>query len=185
MTRELEMHLCLAVAIAALLGASCGNGSAANAGTIEPGTFIAFASDFSGYHGWEAFAVGSDPVTDSIHTTGPRTVYLNRRPAHGSREFAVATIIVKEVQVGDPLTRDVIGRVKRGGSYNAAGAPGWEWFELRNTSDGGAVILWRGVGPPVGVCSYLGSVGGGCNLCHGAADDNDSVLAPSLHLSNF
>jgi hypothetical protein len=174
-----------AVAVAAWLGSSCGAGSGRQEDAVEPGSFIAFASDFREYHGWEAFAVGTDPVAGSVHTTGPRTAYLNRRPAHGSTEFPVGTIIVKEVQGGDPLTHDVIARVKRGGSYNAAGAPGWEWFELRNTADGGAVILWRGVGPPVGGSSYLGDVGGGCNLCHGAADDNDSVLAPSLRLSEF
>jgi hypothetical protein len=174
------------VAVAALAGASCGSGGGSTPGEpIEPGTFLAFAADFAGFHSWESFAVGGDPIPDSVHLTGPRTVYLNKRPPSGSKEFPVGTIIVKEVQTPDLTTRDVIARVKRGGTYNADGAPGWEWFELQNTADGGVLIVWRGIGPPVGGCSYLGTVGGGCNMCHGAADDNDSVLAAPLRLSNF
>jgi hypothetical protein len=175
----------LAVAIASLIGASCGSGSGTDPGEVEPGTFLAFASDFSGYHTWTSFPAGTDPVPGSIHLLGPRTAYINRIPAHGSTELPVGTIIVKEVASGDPAMRDVIARVKRGGSYNADGARGWEWFELRNTADGGAVIVWRGVGPPVGGCSYLGTVGGGCNLCHAGSTDDESIQVPALRPSSF
>jgi hypothetical protein len=95
----------------------------------------------------------------------------------------VGTIIVKEIINDDPTQNDMVARVKRGGTYNARGASGWEWFELRSTSDGVAGILWRGVGPPAGE-SYLGNVDGGCNACHGGADDV-SILLPALQLSSF
>jgi hypothetical protein len=183
--RFATLFLEIVVAASAFAAAACGGAPGTPSDVIEPGTFIAFASDFRGFHDWESFAVGTDPVANSVHLAGPRTVYLNKRPPSGSKEFPVGTIIVKEVLTPDLVTRDVIARVKRGGTYNADGAPGWEWFELTNTPDGGVLIVWRGIGPPVGGCSYLGTVGGGCNLCHGAADDNDSVLAAPLHLSNF
>ena len=63
--------------------------------------------------------------------------------------------------------------------YNATGAPGWEWFELKESA-GTPVIVWRGEEPPSGEgYVILGSedtaVDGDCNSCHQAAYDNDYV----------
>jgi hypothetical protein len=151
----------------------------------EAATFLPNLSDFQDFHSWPSFPAGNDPVADSVHLLGPRRVYINELPPPGSSEFPVGTLIVKETQEQDVTTRDVIARAKRGGSYNADGAAGWEWWELQNTAEGKVLMLWRGVGPPVGACSYLTSVGGGCNLCHSGGTDADTVLTPALSLANF
>lgn len=168
----------------AVLGAIGCGGDPGGGDAIEPGTFLAFETSFRGFHEWEAFpAANGDGIADSPHLAGRRTAYLNQRPPSGSTSFPVGTIIVKEVLNDDPAQNDIVARVKRGGTYNARGATGWEWFELRNAAGGGAGILWRGVGPPTGE-SYLGNVEGGCNACHGGGDDV-SILLPALQLSSF
>lgn len=169
----------------AVLGASaCGGSDPADGDVVEPGTFLAFETSFRGFRAWEAFQAGvDDGIADSPHLAGQRTAYLNQRPPSGSTSYPVGTIIVKEVINADPALNDVIARVKRGGTYNARGANGWEWFELRNTTEGGGGILWRGVGPPAGE-TYLGNVEGGCNACHRGGDDT-SILLPALQLSSF
>jgi hypothetical protein len=171
--------------MAALLGAvGCGGGDPGAGDPVEPGTFLAFETSFRRFRGWEAFPAGSsDGIPDSPHLAGRRTAYLNQRPPSGSDAYPAGTIIVKEIVNDDPSKNDIVARVKRGGTYNARGAPGWEWFELRSTAEGSAGILWRGVGPPAGE-SYLGNVEGGCNACHGGGDDV-SILLPALRLSNF
>jgi hypothetical protein len=146
-------------------------------------TFLAVDSSFTGFRTWEAFplAAGSN---GTIHTAGARTEYLNRAPAPGSTSFPVGTIIVKESDDGPIADRQVFARVKRGGGYNAAGAAGWEWFELKNVDAQRVTRVWRGVGPPVGE-KYGGDPSGGCNGCHGAAKDSDFVLSPALKLEMF
>lgn len=146
-------------------------------------TFLAVDSSFTGFRAWEAFplAPGSN---GTIHTAGARTEYLNRAPAAGSTSFPVGTIIVKESDEEPIADRQVFARVKRGGGYNAGGAAGWEWFELKNVDAQRATRIWRGVGPPVGE-KYGGDPNGGCNGCHGAAKDNDFVLSTSLQLEMF
>ena len=47
-------------------------------------------------------------MAGSIHNAGPRMAYMNKLPPHGSTEFPVGTIIVKEPTEGDLLTRDVL-----------------------------------------------------------------------------
>jgi hypothetical protein len=78
--------------------------------------------------------------------------------------------------------RQYFAMVKRGGSENAYGAKGWEWFELQNAADGTPGIVWRGVNPANG--SYGGNPTGGCNPCH-VACGNDSVCAKEIQLSQF
>jgi hypothetical protein len=173
----------LGCALAISVGVGCGgedNGGEA----VEPGTFLAFETSFRGFRQWEAFPADSgDPIANSPHIAGRRTVYLNQRPPSGSTSFPIGTIIVKEIISDDPAQNDIVARVKRGGTYNARGATGWEWFELRSTPEGSAGILWRGVGPPTGE-SYLGNVAGGCHACHIGGDDN-SILLSAIRLSNF
>ncbi len=146
-------------------------------------TFLAFASHFKGFRTWEPFPVttgGGDPV----HTTGPRTEYLKARPDEGASEFPVRTIIVKETDTEALADRTVFAMVKRGGDYNASGAAGWEWFELKNIDEQNVSIVWRGVGPPAGE-QYGGDPNAGCNSCHEGAAKNDFVLSTALQLSDL
>jgi cytochrome P460 len=146
-------------------------------------TFLAVDSSFNGFRTWEAFAMPPGE-NGTIHTAGVRTTYLNHAPKTGSTEFPVGTIIVKESEDGPIADRQVFARVKRGGGYNAGGAAGWEWFELKNEDPQRSTRIWRGVGPPVGE-KYGGDPNGGCNGCHGAAKDNDYVLSGPLQLKMF
>jgi hypothetical protein len=111
------------------------------------------------------------------------TEYLNQVPDPDATEFPLSTIIVKEALASDDSST-VFARVKRGGGYNT-GAPGWEWFELQSLDDerDGAIIVWRGVGPPAG--EAYGGDPNGCNVCHSACADNDGVCSPPLVLGKF
>lgn len=175
-------------AFAVALIAACGDGGdapatgsdATNAGT--GGTFIAFTPAFEGWRTWEKFPLGEGSAQGQAHLAGPRSEYLNKRPPKGSTEFPVGTIIVKELEVGALEDRKVFAMVKRGGSYNAASAPGWEWFELKNAPDGTmGGIVWRGFGPPAG--EQYGGDKNGCASCHSGG--NDFVPGAPLALSNF
>jgi hypothetical protein len=169
---------CLAVLLAAC-GAPPESSPRPDAGG-EPEVFIALQRDFLGYTTWRAFDVGSEPI-DGVHTVGTRRVYLNAAPPPGRSGFPVGTILVKTIAGEDNKT---FAMVKRGGTYNANGARGWEWFELRTASDGNPAIAWRGVAPPTGE-GYSAAQGGTCNGCHAAAADNDFVQSPPLRLSHF
>lgn len=143
----------------------------------KSGTFIAFAADFQGFQGWDHYpARGDGGASDPAHADPTLVEYINRRAPPGSLTFPVGTMIVKEGSEGDPLEREFFAMVKRGGDYNASGAVGWEWFELRNLATPGTVtIVWRGFGPPMGEI-YGGDALGGCNECHASAQ-RDSVFA--------
>jgi hypothetical protein len=158
---------------------------AESAPTTDPvgDTFLAVDSSFNGFRTWEKFPIAPGP-NGTIHTAGARTEYLNRAPPSGSTSFPVGTIIVKESDTEAVVDRQVFARVKRGGGYNAEGATGWEWFELKNVDEQSATRIWRGVGPPVGE-KYGGDPNGGCNGCHGVAKDNDFVLTEALQLKMF
>jgi len=189
MFRRLSSPLAIAVAIVTALGVTaCSDGTA----TSTPGdatdpdadgsTFLAFTPAFEGWRTWERFPLGEGDAQGQAHLAGPRTEYLNKRPPTGSTRFPVGTIIVKELEVGDLGDRKVFAMVKRGGTYNAASAPGWEWFELHNAPDGTmGSIVWRGFGPPAG--EQYGGDKNGCASCH--ATGNDFVHGAALALSNF
>lgn len=164
-----------------LAGVACGgNGDEGQSGPAA--TFIAFERDFAGFRSWEAFHHDAPlPTAGDVHTSGPRTEYLNHHPPHGATTFRVGTIIVKEIE-SDELHK-IFAMTKRGGNYNAKGPRGWEWFELQGLGDAPA-ILWHGVGPADGKV-YGGDPNNGCNGCHGAANDNDGVLSDVLKLSAF
>jgi hypothetical protein len=185
---------------AALVPAGC----AANGPPAAPGgTFVAFASNFQGFHGWSSAAAtpaaglpaidGGDGVavpdggaaTDGgIHRL-PLTVYWNQAPPSGSSAFPVGTIIVKETDEVDPTARQIFAMVKRGGNFNAAGAVDWEWFELKNAADGTVAVSWHGYGPPSGSGDVYGGNPAVCNSCHMVAAPNDYVWSGALQLSNF
>jgi hypothetical protein len=170
----------IAIAVASSSCIEGGGGDADGAG----GTFIAFASNFTGYRGWEHVPGESPNPPLSTHTMGPRTVYINAMPPAGSKTFPVGTVIVKELEEGAIGERQVFAMVKRGGGYNTKGATDWEWFELQNVDETNVKILWHGVGPPAGEM-YGGDPNGGCNGCHGAARANDFVQTTGLQLDSI
>jgi hypothetical protein len=171
-----------------VLGCSTGSGGASSSG--GPGTFVAFTSDFSGFHAWPSTPgvapQGAPPppsgADGGLHA-GSLTTYISGKPGHGSTSFPVGTIIVKE-PTDPPLTeRQIFAMVKRGGGYNSDGATDWEWFELRNVDENNVTILWRGVGPSAG--EAYASTPTLCNDCHGMARSNDFVWTAGLELSSF
>jgi hypothetical protein len=161
---------------AALCAAFAGCGGPEDEAEGGPGTFIAFARDFADYKTWTRYEIPGAPAVGQVHLAGSRTVYINRLPPPDARAFPVGTAIAKEMESGE-----IFARAKRGGDYNKSGAAGWEWFDLKN-DPAGIVIVWRGIAPPAGICSYGPVVGGVCNDCHGAAPANDFVLSGALRL---
>jgi hypothetical protein len=169
--------------VALLVLAACSSGGSA-ADPATPDTFLAFGSDLQGYRGWRAFPV--DPlltVVEGIHASGTRIEFVNRTPPHGAAAFPVGTIIVKEIHANAAVDSRTFAMVKRGGGFNSDGALDWEWFELQLDVDP-VVIIWRGVGPPLGE-KYGGDGQGTCNACHGTGKANDYVLSRALALGNF
>lgn len=150
----------------------------------ESSTYLAFAADFTAFRSWQAFPVPAGASDGTVHTSGPRTEYLKARPPRSSRSFPVGSIIVKELEEGALPDRKVFAMVKRGGDYNAQGAQGWEWFELKNLDESEVYVVWRGVGPPAGEM-YGGDPNAGCNTCHARAADNDFVQSAALQLKDF
>lgn len=178
MTRRLAL---MPVVIAVLAG--CGGGSEDPA---AGGSFIAFPRDFQGFQSWTAFDLGDDR-DDGVMAMGHRRAYINRLPPTASAAFPVGTVIAKTIAEDQPVPGQVFAMAKRGGSYNAQGAAGWEWFELLKTDPSTApLILWRGIVPPAGEI-YAGVAGGACNTCHaaGTGPANDFVPSDELLLSNF
>lgn len=143
---------------------------------------IAFAGQFSGFHGWKSTPGTSTFLKDAgIHSVAPRTVFINAMPKAGSKEFPVGTIIVKELMNdADVRLRTIFAMVKRGGDFNRTGASNWEWFELLAYPNETVQIKWRGFGPPDGE-NYGGSKEA-CNTCHKVAEENDYVLTSGLKL---
>ena len=90
--------------------------------------------------------------------------------------------MVKELVEGAPEGHKLFAMVKRGGDYNAQGARGWEWFELRERDEGSIGIVWRGTNAPTGE-HYGGDPSGGCNNCHDLALKNDYVRSRSVKLA--
>lgn len=185
------------------LGLACGAGTPS---ASSAGTFTAFASDFEGFHDWPSAPArpaatlpavpggdGVDAATPAdagvsdggVHTL-PLTVYWKvPPPLPGSTTFPLRTIIVKETSEADPTARKIFAMVKRGGDFNPTGAVDWEWFELQNAVDGGAVINWRGYGPPSGSGDVYGGNPTICNTCHLIAAANDDVWSSAVQLTNF
>lgn len=186
------LYVCVCVAAIAVLPA-CPFLPDHDQGTGETAaTFLAQNADFTDYKSWPNVVVGSAPVTDG-HTTKDRVVYVNALPADDADTFDVGTILVKEGsgKEAEGGTGDEIhAMVKRGGSFNAAGAAGWEWFELAPSTTGSLLIKWRGEQPPDGesygcVAGVCDTGVGGCNECHSGARANDFVLSEPFTLGRF
>lgn len=155
----------------------------------SPGEFIAIERDFESFDEWTMFDRGSQPVGPS-HPDGSTLIYINRLPSPASTQFSTGTIIVRVTPAGAPELWEVHAMVKRGGEYNAAGARGWEFFDLLLETVGDDLvprIRWRGEGPAMGDGYTIpdGGVVLSCNHCHASAIENDSVLDPDLDLRSF
>ena len=154
-----------------------------DAGDAGDPVFIAFSEDFADFQSWTSFYLGDLPPTIN-EIPGPRTVYIKQLPPKGSQSFPVGTMIVKAIQVGDPVDWQIFAMVKRGGGFNDVGAVGWEWFEL-SLKLGALNVVWRGNAPPNGM-GYGGGIGGGvCNTCHASATANDFVQSAPLQLNTL
>ncbi|MES1171984.1 MAG: hypothetical protein ABUL77_02000 [Bacteroidota bacterium] len=164
-----------------ILVAACGGGAPDDPNAS--GVFIALARDFVGFEDWTAFDLGDDQ-NDGVVVLGHRRAYVNMLPPHGSTTFPVGTIIIKTIGEELPMPGQTFAMAKRGGTWNAAGASGWEWFELVLASPEPPAIRWRGIVPPAGEI-YAGVSGGACNMCHQLGRDNDFVPSTELLLSQF
>ena len=181
----------IALFLAPLLG-GCGSSAGpedADGGTSSGETFLAFAGNFTDYHGWsQAPATPSEGTpADQVHPIGPWTLYwkFSIDPLqHGATTFPLGTIIVKQTDPGVVDPPQIFAMVKRGGGFNATGARDWEWFELESYDDGTVSIVWHGFGPPAGTEKYGGD-GTVCNGCHAGAASNDYVWSSALTLSSF
>jgi hypothetical protein len=180
LSRPSLWHCVIGAAALPFLG--CGAGQGPDEGTSQAATYIAFERSFLEFRSWPSHHfIATEPTAGDVHTSGPRTEYINTQPPTGSVAFPLGTIIVKEIE-SDDLHR-TFAMVKRGGTFNVTGAIAWEWFELYDV-DTHPKILWRGVGPPSDKV-YGGDPNTGCNGCHAAANGNDSVLSDALNLSHF
>jgi hypothetical protein len=149
------------------------------------GVYIALQSDFRNYEDWMKF--DSDVVAEHGGTVGTITEYLNQLPEKGATEFPVGTMIVKTVQPKDGPVPATHAMVKRGGTFNQTGAPGWEFFELQKNDKGTPIIVWRGPKPPAGekyknlLMPDSNMLEADCNGCH-EISKNDAVLSDALKL---
>ena len=156
--------------------------------------FVATQADFQGFLSWGNVDVGDAPAA-APHEASARTVYLNAPPDEGAAVFPVGTMIVKTGAGGEVTGEagdEVHAMVKRGGAFNADGARGWEWFEIRiPDGDDAPVLVWRGANPPEGE-SYSCPPGEACdessltcNGCHEGSVGNDFVNSQALALDNI
>lgn len=156
--------------------------------TNDGGEFVAVPSDFADYPSWPSYDLGdgdAGTLGDACaHLANvPRVAFVNKTPPHGSTEFPVGTMIVKQIRTtSDPSTWAVFGMAKRGGEFNpGSGCDAWEWYGLY-APDSGTGFQWSGTQPgggdPYASC-------GACSSCHSAAQTNDCVIAPELSLSQW
>lgn len=166
-------------ALAALLLAGC-----ASEAPVDPdltgGSFIALDRDFQGFRAWTRTSVGSALLEG--HGEGPRFVYANRPVPAAGETYPVGTILVKAVELDtDPTRWEVFAMAKRGGTFNARGAAGWEFFRLRFTNATTVLITGRGLAPTDNGVNLYSTRVEGCNACHGAtARGTDHVLSAAL-----
>lgn len=160
-----------------------------DAGVPPRSTFVAFARDFEGFRRWERHPV-EGAMMPVLAAPGPSFVYASARAPEGARRWPVGTLLVKTIESGAPSQWTVHAMVKRGVPYNAHGATGWEFFELRLSDEDDSVsVVWRGPGPPSGHGYAAAGRDAGsepiplvCNDCHAAAWQDDGALTPALSL---
>ena len=114
------LFLLVATASAGLFAASCSSsGESADGGSGSPdggstSVYVPFIGDFCDYASWTTYVepdAGGDGIiaksatTDGgfVHVAGGRIEHINKIPPHGSTEFPVGTIIVKEIPSQDQI----------------------------------------------------------------------------------
>lgn len=175
MTRFLLLPLLLLAACAGTDGSEDG---AVPSDVLDAGSsqFIAQASSFQGFRSWRALDVASTSTGHGLD--GGRTIWSNQAPPVDSAAYPNGSILVKATTVGAPQEWVIHAMVKRGGNYNAAGAAGWEWFELGLDAQERTVIIWRGItGDRYG--GHDAGMALGCNDCH-AHGGRDGVMTQQL-----
>ena len=177
--------------VAMLSGCTCGTEVAAAPAPLTG--IVPTEADFIRYDAWPSFDRGAQGFVPA-HPDGVTTVFVNHLPPHGATTFPIGTIIVRQTEIGPRETWEVHAMVRRGGEFNPLGALGWEYFDLRLPPadiEGEALaptVLWRGEGPATQGDGYATAAGGvllGCNHCHGAVPENDSVIGLELQLDTF
>jgi hypothetical protein len=147
----------------------------------EREVFVAMERDFQGFRSWGSALLNVDEAQGVTHQQGQRRVYINAFPPLLTALFPTGTMIVKEAQADAEGRVRLFGMVKRGAGFNAGGALGWEWFELKERDDKSVGIAWRGLGAPDGEV-YGGDPSGTCNTCHQQSAKGDFVQSRALQL---
>jgi hypothetical protein len=172
------------------LALALGSGLAACDGSTggDDGTFIALQSSFAGFRQWQSYYLGDNELAG--HPPGKRYGYIKQKTTDS--KYPVGAVILKTVESGtSEADWELFGMAKRGGSFNAGGAVGWEFFTMRIGSTGEPVIYSRGANPSdadadggLTGTGYSDPAGSGttCNRCHGVSgtDRTDHVLSPLL-----
>jgi hypothetical protein len=178
---QMQKPVVLLLALAAC-GPSAPVAPPATPDSVPPRTsFIALLGDFADFEQWPQVDLGEQPA-DGLHVAGHRRVFINRVPPREATSFPQGTVIVKTVIDAADGTAQVFAMAKRGGSFNFAGAAGWEWFQL-DAPGPTPNVVWRGEIPPL--TALYGGQHVSCNSCHALAAGNDSVLTPELALLPF
>ncbi len=187
------------LAFALLLGAAACSSGSNKAKTVDngdAGMFMAEDSDFAGWQGWFGGILPNDVLDGNVYPPGTRWGYVNHRVPPGTTAYPPGTVLIKLIESpkDDPTLWHAFGFSKRGGDYNAAGAVGWEFLELRLDAAGTPHITDRGLAPAndgfdMDTLSYTpGGAAGSCNICHGLpnfkATDHiiSALLAPGSTL---
>lgn len=158
-----------------------------DAPVAQKSVFLAQQRDFAEYRDWMTFE--KDRMDDHGGVLGTTTIYLNELPTDGAEKFPVGTMLVKTMAPADGSRFTIHAMVKRGSTFNAKGALGWEFFELALNKKDVPIILWRGADPPSGeqyqvllskneiATDTTGEAS--CNSCHASAQDGtfDDVAA--------
>lgn len=145
------------------------------------GEYIAFNRDFRDFRSWPNVSLGA--FTAGGHLEGPsQHAYVStpRDPVTG--RYPQGTRIVRSLEAGLPTQWGLFAMAKRGGTYNSAGARGWEFFRLVIDATGTVQIVSRGLNATQAGDPYDLGEGTGCNTCHGLPDaqEYDSILSPAL-----
>ncbi len=162
--------------------------------------FIASSEDFQNFMSWQHYHLTTSFMENNVHSSGPRDVYINQCPPAGATEFPVGTIILKVInqpgQPGQPEPglegKSVFAQVKHGCGYNAQGAPGWEWYDLKTSLNGlqpgdPVEIVWSNFQAPLNMYGATGIAGQNqCNDCHSTMGaGNDSIITSALNLKDI
>ncbi len=155
--------------------------SAADGPVATAVPFIAMQSDFESFRTWRRWELPDIGLEHGHARGGPSHLYVNSEPTPWGQPLPVGTILLKTVE--RPAEWELHAMVKRGGDFNAGGAVGWEYVDLRLTDSGSPAIVWRGEGnaaDPGGYGRLLDGTPIGCNDCHAQMRAADYAFSRSM-----